>query len=99
MIEPVNFNDFYNRFQSIRPNNFTYEGLKALFLYLENLEIEIETAITLDVIALCCDYTQYESLNEFHEYYDKEIYSDMDAIHESTIVIEIEEGGFIIEAF
>lgn len=41
-----------------RKENFSYEGLKALFDYLEDYEEQTGEEIELDVIALCCDYAE-----------------------------------------
>jgi len=41
-----------------RKENFSYEGLKALFDYLEDYEEQTGEEIELDVIALCCDYSE-----------------------------------------
>lgn len=41
-----------------RKENFSYEGLKALFEYLEQYEEDTGEEIELDVIALCCDYSE-----------------------------------------
>lgn len=46
------FRDEFNR--AGRGNQFSYEGLGLLFDYLE----EIDPDYDLDVIALCCDYTE-----------------------------------------
>ena len=62
MKEQVNFCDFTDRFRSHdRQDQFTYEGKKALFDYLEEIEEGCDTEIELDVIALCCEYSEYES--------------------------------------
>ena len=45
-----------------RKDQFSYEGLKALFAYLEQLEHDTGEELELDVIALCCDY--YEDTPE-----------------------------------
>jgi hypothetical protein len=50
--------DFQNAFDSVRPDNFSYEGLTVLFDYLENLEQDTGEEIELDVIALCCDFEE-----------------------------------------
>jgi hypothetical protein len=39
-------------------DNFTYKGLQALFDYLEDLEQDTGTEIELDIVALCCDFTE-----------------------------------------
>jgi len=41
-----------------RKTNFSYEGLEILFEYLEELEEGTDQEIELDVIALCCDFSE-----------------------------------------
>jgi hypothetical protein len=56
----VNFNDFVDGFQKMgRENQFSYDGLKLIFDYLESEEIEF------DPIGICCTYTEY-TLDEFN---------------------------------
>lgn len=64
MIQKVNFNMFCDAFL-IRKNNFSSEGLIALFDYLEFYEEDTGQEIKLDVIALCCDYTEYKNLDSY----------------------------------
>lgn len=55
MIQTINVSDFRAAFHSMgRKDQFSYEGLGALFEYLE----EIDPDFDLDVIALCCDYAE-----------------------------------------
>lgn len=55
MIQTVNRSDFHNAFRNCnRSDQFSYQGLNALFDYLE----EGDPAYDLDVIALCCDYSE-----------------------------------------
>ena len=55
----INFYAFAEEFKRYgRGSQFTYEGLKALFDFLEQLEEDIGEEIELDVIALCCDYAE-----------------------------------------
>ena len=58
--QTVSFTDFYDAFQAIRPGSFTYEGLGALYDYLENLSDDIGEDIELDVISLCVEFTEYD---------------------------------------
>jgi hypothetical protein len=53
-----------------RADNFSYAGLKALFAYLEEYEESTGEELELDVIALCCDYTEYANVEEFVAAYD-----------------------------
>lgn len=61
----VNFSQFCDSFRSMdRNDNFTYEGKRVLFDYLESLEEGTGQEIELDVIALCCKYSEehYEDI-------------------------------------
>ena len=42
-----------------RANNFSHAGLEALYDYLTELERDTGEECELDVIALCCDFTEY----------------------------------------
>jgi hypothetical protein len=58
MKQTVNFCDFQDAFRQIRPNNFSYEGLKDLFNWIEQVEDDTGEEQELDVIALCCDFIE-----------------------------------------
>ena len=84
-----------------RRDNFTYEGLKALFEWLEELHDDCGTEYELDVVALCCEFTEYENLAEFQDNYGKDDYPDYESIANHTMVIELPEPSeaFIIQDF
>jgi len=50
----VYFSEFCDYFHKIRPDNFSYQGLRVLFDYLEDIDSDFE----LDVIGLCCDFAE-----------------------------------------
>jgi len=54
----VNFSEFRDSFQQIRPDNFSYEGLRHLFSWLEQYEEDTGEEMELDVIAICCDFSE-----------------------------------------
>jgi len=54
----VNFSEFRDLFQQIRPDNFSYDGLKHLFSWLEQYEEDTGEELELDVIAICCEYSE-----------------------------------------
>ena len=70
--QTVTESDFRDAFQAIRPDNFSYEGLGALYEYLEELSEDTGEDIELDVIAICCDYTEY-SEDEAREEFDIDV--------------------------
>ena len=54
----VNVYDFHREFELIRPNNFSRAGLNVLFDYFDEYEQESGEEMELDVIAICCDFTE-----------------------------------------
>jgi hypothetical protein len=54
----VSVYDFHRAFEECRPTNFSYEGLTVLFDYFEELEGSSGEEFELDVIAICCDYSE-----------------------------------------
>jgi len=91
---------FIDSFKAIRPDNFSYNGLRALFEYLEQLEEDCGTEMELDVIALCCDFSEYGHPQELAGEYGKEMSDEevMEWLYDNTHVIEF-EGGIIVSAF
>lgn len=90
-----------------RKEQFTYQGLKALFDYLEQLEQDTGQELELDVIALCCDY--YEDTPEAIA---ANYLIDVEGMDEDEIVDAVREylmdqgaycgefaGGFVYSAF
>ena len=99
MKKTITLHTFRNDFQAIRPGQFSYEGLAALFEYLEDLESQTGEEIELDVTAICCEYTEYEDLESFWQDYDKDEYASIEDIQEATTVIMVDEKRFIIHQF
>ena len=54
----VYFSEFCDYFKKIRPDNFSREGLIQLFDYIESYERDNGEEIELDVISLCCEYSE-----------------------------------------
>ena len=54
----INFSEFRDHFYGIRPDNFSYEGLKILFDYFEEYEESGGEELELDVIGICCDFAE-----------------------------------------
>jgi hypothetical protein len=98
MKQTINEYDFRRAFEQLRPDQFSYQGLGALFDYFEELEDGIGEEIELDVIGICCEYTEYEELSEFQEEYGKE-YKTIEDIEDHTTVIPVFGDSFIIEQF
>lgn len=89
-----------------RKDNFSYAGLSALFEYLEDCERDIGEEYELDVIALCCDFTE-ESYQDIGRNYDIEVsdceteedvfYTVLDFLeNETTVIYSDEDTGMIL---
>ena len=92
----VNYYDFRQAFEGLRPNNFSSEGLRALFDYLEEYEQDCGEELELDVIALCCEYTEWEDKKEFKSCYPNIKFKD---IHDYCQFIDIDGTRFITNQF
>lgn len=94
----VNEHTFVNRFDEMnRGSQFSREARLAMFEYFEELDEQCETETELDVIGVCCEWAEYESLEEFRKDYGEE-YQTMDDVRDATQVIEF-DGGFVIQQF
>ncbi len=99
MKEQVNFSRFCDAFRVYnRDNNFSYEGKKALFEWLQEYEDSTGKEMELDVIAICCDFNEWESLEEFQKDHSDD-YQSIEDIEKATIVIPIDDDKFITQAF
>ena len=91
-----------------REDNFSYDGLCALFDWLEELGEETGQEFELDVIALCCEFSEYGSALEACENYDFEPDEDddeddqedeaLDWLRQRTAIITF-PGGIVIQDF
>ena len=98
MKQSVNLYTFRRAFETLRPDNFSYAGQEALFDYLEEYEESAGEELELDVIALCCDFSEYENLEEFQKAYSKD-YETIEDIEQATTVIRVDDDSFIIQDF
>ena len=94
------FNDWFVRDNNDYKNNFSYEGRKALFDYLEELEDDTGDKIEFDPIALCCEYSEYDNFKQLQESYNIDEITNLETLRDHTTVIKIEDSErFIIQDF
>ena len=122
IIEEYDESLFISRFEDYKrvetaetPNgNFSYSGLRALFGYLDDSSDE-ENPFKLDVIGLCCEFSEYKNIKEYlkdysgqHEEITKDEIEEVfyerieEEISEKTTLIKIGEDldeGFIIQQY
>ena len=86
MIYEINKTEFIEAFSKWHggdyKNNFSYDGLDAMYDYFDEIE-EYE----LDMVGICCNYSEYENLAEIQEQYAD--IETVDDLRELTEVIEI----------
>ena len=87
--------DFIQEFN--RENTFSRKGLLALYDYFCDFEEATGEDVELDVIAICCEFSEYEDIEEFNDNYNTD-YEDYEEIDE-TIVIPVYGDSFIIQDF
>lgn len=96
-----------------RKENFSYEGLGLLFAYFEDLEESIGEEIELDVIAICCEYSE-DTVSDIARNYsidlngadpEDEDYEDQcrqivfDYLSDNTSVVGDTADGFVYAIF
>lgn len=92
--QTINKYQFMDAFNNLRPNNFSDDGLEVLFEYLDNLDHDID----LDVISLCCQFSEYENWQEFQS--ENPGFENLDELQQETLVLRIPKSeGFVIQDF
>jgi len=92
MKKTVNFYDFRNAFLDIRPENFSFEGLRVLWEYFEEYENTTNIDIDFDPIGICIDFMEC-TISEALEEYDL---SSVEELENETIVLTIPQTDRII---
>lgn len=105
IIETLDESLFIRRFEDYnRTDNFSYPALRVLFNYLHDLSEDIGEPMELDVIAICCDYSEMTISDLWNDYShlfedlsrddfedDDELNEAMlDILRENTLVLEVE---------
>ena len=86
----VSLSDFRDAFQSHDRKNFSYAGQEALFDYLEEYEESTGEEVELDIIALCCEYSEHETALDCAKEYGYEEVVDLEP-HGSVDLLEVAE--------
>jgi len=108
MYQTVTKSAFHDAFASAgRKDNFSYDALNALFEYLEAMEDsmgEMGESIELDVIGICCGFTE-DTTQNIAEQYDVEIDEDTPEEDKGEVLVEAvrqsleDEGTYIAGPF
>ena len=100
MKQTITESQFINAFKSwdTYKNQFSYDGLKALFEWFEEYENDTGEEMELDVVAICCEFTEYENLKQYNDEYGNEC-EEIDEIADDTTLIKIDDERFIIQQY
>ena len=97
MKQTMNEFDFKNEFKKIRPDNFSYDGLTALYDYLIQYEEDTGEELEFDPIAYCCEFSEYENFKEVKQNYDIKSFKELE---DNTTVLKIPNTSrFIIQNY
>lgn len=99
IVQTLNVYQFREAFRIAgRNDQFSYEGLECLFDYLEEYSDSIGEPFELDVIAICCDFSE-ESYKDIADNYRIDLSdADGDAEEEYLIVLEyLQDNTYVIE--
>jgi hypothetical protein len=96
--ENVGKNQFHDAFIRMgRKEQFSYEGREALYDYLVEYAEASGNPIKLDVIALCCEYQEHDSIEDYNDQYGTDFLS-WDKIESSGVcVIQFGNGSAITQ--
>lgn len=108
MKQTVYFNDFHQAFKNHdRASQFSYEGLELIYDYLISYEDDTNEELELDVIAICCEYSEL-SVEEIIRSYSidaDEVEDDeidqfvMNFLCDCTTVIGQTDAGIVFQQF
>jgi len=88
MKNTINLYDFRDAFTQIRPDNFSYQGLEILFDWFEEYEASTGEETELDVIAICCGWSEltHEEIIDSYDVPKDEQENLVEWLNERTIV-------------
>lgn len=81
-----------------RGEQFSREAFAALYAYLDELSDDIGEDIHLDVIGICCEWSEYDSVEEACAEYG-ENFETLDDLSDHTHVLMLDSGGVVIRDF
>ena len=85
--------EFRDTILKLRPDNFSYAGLTALYEYLIELEESMGYEILFDPIGICCEYTEYDSIDECLRDYSLETVEELEKYTEIIMVRSDDESA------
>lgn len=87
---------FIDMMQTARPNNFSVNGLRVLFDYLDELSDDCSEPMEFDAIAIACDYSEADAVEVYNRYkpdlnLDDEDQALFDLYHDTDLAYMLED--------
>ena len=104
MKDTLSKTQFCSKFREVR-DNFTYEAMEALYDFYDEYDQACNTETEFDPIAICCDWDEYDDVEECREAFssmDDDDYDDDDfliMLESNTQVIRLGSGGVLVMVF
>ena len=99
IVKTFNENDFINEFKAYnRMDNFSYKGLRILFESLEQTAIDCGMNIEMDVIALCCEYSE-DSITDIINNYDIDLSDESYDSKEDLVEYYLQDNTFVCGSY
>ena len=104
MKQTISKSDFIHEFEAMgRAGNFSYEGRGLLFDYFEQLEEDTGEEMELDVVAICCQYSEdtYQGIASAYDIdiegmdEDEAVEAVRDYLEYNTIIIGQVDQSFV----
>jgi hypothetical protein len=109
MYTRINFEDFAESFVKMdREEQFSTEALRALFEYYEGLEDDLGEIFELDVIVICCAWSEYkiEELPDVFDQFERGTFDELtgdelmmyikDVLEDITTVLDVGGGSVLV---
>lgn len=96
MKQTINRYQFHDAFKNMnRSDNFSYNGLDKLFEYFGEYEDSTGEEIELDVIAICCEWSEAPLVDVLKDYN----LESLEELQDRTQVIEVDDETVIYQVF
>jgi hypothetical protein len=112
IVQTLTKSSFIDAFKhSSRKDQFSYEALEAIFEYMEEYSANTGESIELDIVAICCEWSESHwsdiardysiDLNDFadDEDDDERIQAVYETISEQTTMLDLGNGNFVFVQF
>jgi len=100
MIQTINSSQFHDAFNRMdRGTQFSYEALNLIYEYFEDVEQDTGEKIELDVIAICCEYSEMTPEEVMQSYSLDENEDVLEFLAMNTTVVGECNGSIVFAQF